>query len=441
MQHTTPPAPGANWRARFFSLWGTQALSQLGSAVVQFALIWWITKTTGSATALAIASLVGLLPNVLLGPIAGVASDRWSRKAIMLIADSISMLCAILMGVMFWTGAALALWPVYALMFVRSATGAFQRNANSASTPLLVPAGQLPRMAGLNSLLEGSLNIAAPVISAFLMIGLPMQGMMLIDVFTALPALLTLLAIRIPQPKRADADAAAQQGVLSDLREGLSFTLKWRGLMLLMLQAMLINFLLTPTAALTPLLVTQHLGGGAPELASLEAALGVAVIIGGVVLTAWGGFKHPRRGRIMTSLIALIFLGVGVIVIGMAQPGQLWMAMGGMALTGFMMVLTNGPLGSVFQSAVPNHMLGRVSSLLGTASMLMSPLSLIVSGPLVDVIGIRPWYIVGGVFCVIVALLALVTPAIMNIEAGPDGGGISDFKFRIPDSSEAVSQK
>ncbi len=420
MQTAPMPSPGTAWRARYFSIWGTQALSQLGSAVVQFALIWWITKTTGSATALAIAALVGLLPHVLLSPLAGVASDRWNRKAIMLLGDGVSMVCAALLAGTFWSGGAEALWPIYALMFVRSACGAFQSNANSATTPLLVPAEHLPRIAGLNSLLDGGVSVAAPVIAATLLISLPMHNMLLIDVCTALPALITLAAIRIPQPVRELVrEGEDQRGVLEDLRAGLSFTLKWRGLTLIILQAMLINFLLTPSAALLPLLVSRHLAGGAPELASLEAAMGAAVIVGGVVLSVWGGFKHPVRGRIMTSLTALLFLGVGAIVIGVAQPGQLWMPMVGMALIGFMMVMTNGPLGSVIQRAVPNHMLGRVLSLLRTASMLMSPLSLTISGPLVDVIGIRPWYVVGGTVCALVALASLATPAIMNIEAGP----------------------
>jgi len=62
---------GKNWKSRFFTIWGGQALSILGSQLVQFALIWYLTIKTGSATVLATASLVGMLPNVVLGPFVG----------------------------------------------------------------------------------------------------------------------------------------------------------------------------------------------------------------------------------------------------------------------------------------------------------------------------------------------------------------------------------
>ena len=71
---------GRSWKAPFFTIWGGQALSILGSQLVQFALIWHLTVRTGSATVLAIASLVGLLPQVVLGPLVGILVDRWNRR-------------------------------------------------------------------------------------------------------------------------------------------------------------------------------------------------------------------------------------------------------------------------------------------------------------------------------------------------------------------------
>ena len=77
------------WKKIFFTIWSGQAVSILGSQLVQFALIWHLTVQTGSATVLATASLVGMLPNVVLGPFIGTLVDRWNRRRIMLIADSI----------------------------------------------------------------------------------------------------------------------------------------------------------------------------------------------------------------------------------------------------------------------------------------------------------------------------------------------------------------
>ena len=404
------------WRFRFFTIWATQAVSQIGSSVVQFALIWWITKTVGSATALATASLMGLLPFVVLGPFAGALVDRWNRKRVMVIADTITMLCVMVLAYLFWTER-VQVWHAYALMFIRSCCGAFQNNAMQASTSLLVPQTQLSRVAGLNQMLQGGNSILAPIIAALLLVWLPLQGMLMIDVITALPAIAALMIFIIPQPlRKPNNQQPITNNLLQDMREGLTFVLRWRGLLYVTLMSLVINFLLTPTGALTPLLVMRHFGGQAADLAKLESAFGIFVIIGGLTLSAWGGFKHPRQGHIITTLVGLVGLGAGVLLIGFAPGNALWMAIAGMALLGFMQVLCNGPMMSIFQAKVPNHMQGRVMSLIGSSSMLMSPISLAVSGPLSDLIGIRVWYVVGGIACILMAALAALSPSVMRIE-------------------------
>ncbi len=81
------PQPPRNWQFTFFPIWTGQALSLFGSSVAGFGLIWWLTKATGSATVLATATLVSMLPVILLGPLAGACVDRWNRKAVMIVAD------------------------------------------------------------------------------------------------------------------------------------------------------------------------------------------------------------------------------------------------------------------------------------------------------------------------------------------------------------------
>jgi DHA3 family macrolide efflux protein-like MFS transporter len=107
------------WQAPFFAIWTGQVFSLLGSQLVQFALIWWLTQTTGSATVLATASLVGLLPNVLLSPIAGALVDHWKRKTVMILADGTVALATLALALLFLSGS-IQYWHVYLLMFVRS---------------------------------------------------------------------------------------------------------------------------------------------------------------------------------------------------------------------------------------------------------------------------------------------------------------------------------
>ena len=126
------------WRVRFWSIWTGQALSLVGSALTQFVLLWWITDTTGSVAALSLAGTMALLPQALLGPLGGTLADRLSRRTLILVADSVTALCMVVLIALFATDS-VQLWHVYTLMFVRSSMQAFQSPAASASTAMLVP--------------------------------------------------------------------------------------------------------------------------------------------------------------------------------------------------------------------------------------------------------------------------------------------------------------
>ena len=190
------------WKRSFFTIWTGQAVSLLGSSLVQFALVWWITNTTGSATLLATATMVGMLPAVILGPFAGALVDRWNRKWVMMIADSGIALVSLWLAWMFLIGQA-QIWQVFIVLALRSLGGAFHWPAMQASTSLMVPDKQLARIAGINQVLFGLMNIIAPPLGALLLALLPMGGILMIDVGTAAVAVLMLSVVFVPQPKRA----------------------------------------------------------------------------------------------------------------------------------------------------------------------------------------------------------------------------------------------
>lgn len=130
--------PGPRWQVRFWAIFGGQALSLIGSALTQFVLLWWITDTTGSLSALATACMAVLLPQAVLGPLGGTVADRYSRRRLMIVADGVSALCMLLLIALFLTDR-IALWHTYAMMAIRSAAQAFQAPAAAASVTMLVP--------------------------------------------------------------------------------------------------------------------------------------------------------------------------------------------------------------------------------------------------------------------------------------------------------------
>ena len=408
--HTIPE----NWAPRFFTIWGGQAFSLFGSALVQFALVWYLTRETGSATVLAMATLVSLLPNIFLGPFIGALVDRWNRRIIMIVADS-SIAAATLGLVWLFAIGRVEVWHIYAIMMIRSLGGAFHHPAMTSSTSLMVPKKHLARISGANQTLQGLINIFAPPLGALLIEAISTHNVLLIDVATAALAVLPLLFISIPQPVRQPQPngQTKKSSYWQDLGAGFTYVRKWHGLMGLIILAMALNFMLSPASALLPLVITKVFGKGALELGWVESLFGAGVIIGGITLSVWGGFKR----RIITSLVGILGIGIGILLIGIVPTDLFSLVLVAMFLVGFAQVFANGPLGAIMQSTVAPEMQGRVFSLLGAGATAMMPLSLLISGPVSDYFGIRVWFIFGGVATILMTIAASFIPVIMNIES------------------------
>lgn len=401
-----------SWKSTFFTIWSGQALSILGSQLVQFALIWYLTVQTGSATVLATASLVGMLPNVILGPFVGTLVDRWNRRSIMLIADGIVALATIVLVILFALDA-VQVWHIYAVMFVRSLASAFHSNAMSASTSLMVPVEHLTRIQGLNQMLNGGLNIVAAPLGALLLGILPMQGILAIDLVTALTAILPLSFIKIPQPERLE---QASSTVWQDFKAGLRYVLGWKGLLIASLGTVAINFTIIPAFSLLPLMVKDYFGGGAIQLSWVEAAMGIGMFLGGALLSVWGGF--PRK--ILTTMFGLMGMGIGTLVLALAPSSAMFLAVSGALLVGVMTPITMGPFFAIIQSNVEPDMQARVFSLLSSLGTGITPIGLMIAGPVSDKIGIQAWFLFGGSLCAFMAVASLFIPALMNIEEKQD---------------------
>jgi MFS transporter, DHA3 family, macrolide efflux protein len=227
-----------NWAVRYFTLWTGQALSLLGSQLVQFAIIWHLTQTTNSATTLAIASMMGLLPQVLLSPFIGTWVDRGNRRMILIAADSAVALATLILALLFTLGVA-EVWHIYLVLFIRAVAGGFHQSAFGASGVLLIPKEHLARVQGFNQALYGGLNIISAPLGALLISILPMQGILGIDIGTALLAITILLFIQIPQPERS---APTPSTFWQDFAAGFRYISAWRGLVILLGLVMVINF-------------------------------------------------------------------------------------------------------------------------------------------------------------------------------------------------------
>lgn len=396
---------------KFSVIFAGQAFSLFGSRLVQFALVWWLTSTSGLASTLALASIMALIPQVLLGPFAGTLVDRWNRRRVMIVADALIALVVVALGLLYTLGA-VQIWHVFAAMFLRSLLGAFHWPAMQTTTTMMVPEKHLSRIAGLNQSLRGLANIVAPPLGAILLEFLPIQTILYIDVCTAALAVATLLLVSLPQPVIPKGQQRGWRSVLSDMREGMRYVWEWKGLRLIMMISMIINFLVNPGFALLPILVTKHFGGGALELAWMQSAMGIGMILGGLTLGVWGGF----RKRVVTAFSAVVVSGIFVTAIGV-MPAHLFLyAVGSMFCFAFLNAIANGTFFASMQSIVPPEIQGRVFTLLMSLSAGMVPLGMAVAGPVADAFGERIWFVVGGITFIILGIAAFFIPSIMNVE-------------------------
>lgn len=402
-----------NWAAPFFTIWAGQAFSLLGSQLVGFALVWYLTDLTGSATVLATAAMMEVLPKVIIGPLAGVLVDRWNRRVVMLAADS---LIALATGAMIYLGwmEVLEIWHIYVLMMVRSIGGSFHFPAMLASTSLMVPEEQLSRVQGLNQLLQGLMNIAAPPLGALLVAWMPLHGVLAVDLGTAALAIFSLLFIYVPQPDKTAATETERASFWADMRGGLSYVWEWSGLRKVIAIAILINAISMPAFTLLPLLVKAEFGGGVMEIAKVQSSWATGFLLGGLLLSTWGGF----RSKILTATLAMFGAGLGMLLVGIAPQKALMLAVGGMLVAGLMNVMMNGPAFALLQTIVQADMQGRVMSLIISLANAMTPLGLALAGPLAEFTGVRSWFIVTSVVFALSGIYFLLNPDVRNIENG-----------------------
>jgi len=403
------------WKVRFFTIWTGQALSLVGSTLVQFALIWWLTETTGSATTLAAAAAVGHLPVIFLGPFAGTLVDRWPRRWVLVVSDGFIALFTALLALLFWLGVAQP-WHVYIILFMRSLGDCFQNPAMLSTTPLMVPRDQLTRVAGMNSTLQGVIRFVAPPLGALLLTLVDVQGILPLDIVTAIVAIVPLFFVPVPQPAAQAVTGSGLRPVLQGLGEGLRYMWNSPGLRFLNATSALFPFGIQPLLAFMPLLVTRHFGGGALELGWLQSVRGIGTIAGGVLLSAGGGWKR----HMATSVTGTFGMVLGCLLVASAPANAFWLALAGSAIMGVAHAWHMVGIRATQQTVTRPEMQGRFFSLNQSIFRAMAPLALAVMGPLVDAWGARPLWFVGAAITLLIALLRRFVPVIYYIEDCPD---------------------
>jgi DHA3 family macrolide efflux protein-like MFS transporter len=362
---------------RYLLFFSGQIASTLGSSIVQFIIIWWITLQTQSGMYLSLAALVGLVPMIVLSPFVGVLVDRWNRKALIASADFAQALATIALIMLFWAGAA-SIWVVLVLLAVRGVCQAFHTPTVLAVTPSMVPQKKLSRINGLSFFFTGAINLIGPVFAALLLEVWSVDQILWIDVATFIAAIIPLLAVTIPSVAKAAAkeDRSFKGGFTTGLRHIKSH----RGLLPLFLLAMILNLLVTPLTTLLPYFIKFDHLGGATDLAFVEAMIEGGIIAGGLAMSVIGAIK--RKATAMASSFYAIFFGY--LLIALSPTNMFWfMGIAGLAAALFIPAV-NVLAATITQTVIPLDMQGRVNSVNLALVTAATPIGIVVSGAVVE---------------------------------------------------------
>jgi DHA3 family macrolide efflux protein-like MFS transporter len=359
----------------YLFFWSGQLVSLLGSSIVQFVIIWWITVTTGSALYLAIATFLSLAPLVAIGPIAGVYADRWDRKKLVFVADLIQALAIVVLIALFWTGYA-GIWQMLVVLTFRAVFQAFHEPTVTAITPSMVPKDKLSRMNGLNYFFSGAARLAGPVSAAVLLQFWQIQEILWIDIVTFLMAMVPLVLTRIPNVRTNAATASFKE----ELKQGFSFVKNARGMLTLAILATGLNFLIMPLSTLLPYFVKFDHFGGAEELALVMAFLQGGILCGGLLMSVKKGFER----KIATAIASIVIAFLGYAMIALTPTGSFWFMAVSALVFALCLPVANVLLQTIMQMVIPLDMQGRVSSVTMALSMAAQPVGTLMAGAIVE---------------------------------------------------------
>nr|AIA10459.1 major Facilitator Superfamily [uncultured bacterium] len=385
-----------HWKRNIILFLSSQTLSLFGSALVQYAIMWYITLTTQSGMMMTLYIICGFIPTFLLSPFAGVWADRFNRKSLIMIADAMIAVVTLILAITFMLGYQ-AVWLLFVISAVRALGAGIQTPAVGAILPQIVPQEKLTKVNGINGSLQALTMFVAPIVSAALLTMATIEMILFIDVVTAAIAIFTLFVfLKIPLHKKASVTQST--GYLDDFKEGLVYIKQHAFLKSFFIFFAFFFVLMAPAAFLTPLQVTRSFGDDVWRLTAIEIAFSVGMMAGGGIIASWGGFKN----KVYTMAIASFIMAASTFALGIVPVFWIYLAI--MAVFGVAMPIFNTPTTVMLQEKVDENYLGRIFGVFGMISTSMMPIGMLIFGPLADVVKIE-WLLIGtGLFMLVLTV-------------------------------------
>ena len=374
------------WKKNIILFLASQTISLFGSSLVQYAIMWHITLTTQSGVMMTVAIICGFLPTLFLSPFAGVWADRYNRKILILLSDSLIALATLVLAILFILGYD-SLWLLFVMSAIRALGAAIQLPAVGAFLPQIVPEDKLTKVNATNGSIQALVMLVSPMLSGALLTIATIEMIFFIDVITAVIAV-SVLYLFLHVPAHAKALEKQALNYFSDMREGFNYIRNHDYVKRVFLFCACYFFLVAPAAFLTPLQVTRSFGNDVWRLTAIEISFSIGMMMGGIIMASWGGFKNKIHSMTLSMLV------VGACTFALGVIPVFWIYLSFMGLVGIAMPIFNTPFTVLLQEKVDANFLGRVFGVLGMISSTMMPLGMLIFGPLSDIIRIE-WLLMG----------------------------------------------
>lgn len=291
-----------NWKKNIALFLTSQSISLFGSSLVQYAIIWYITLTTQSGIMMTISTICGFLPQLLISFLGGVWADRYNKKYMIAISDSLIAISTLVVALFFIFGIE-SIWILFIALAIRSFGSGVQTPTVNAIIPDLVPQEKLMRVNGINTTIQSIMLILSPAAAGALMPILPIGNILFIDVITAVIGVaIFVVGVKYVHTRNEE---KIKQKYLNSIMEGLKYVKNHPFIKRFLSYYAIISLLIAPIGILTPLMVTRTFGDEAWRLTLNEIVFFIGSILGGGLISIWGGLKN----KIHTLALRLFPLG------------------------------------------------------------------------------------------------------------------------------------
>ena len=361
----------------FLILWSTQSLSQLGSAMTNFALTLWLYQKTGSALQTALLSVCSYAPYVVMSIFAGTLSDRWDKRKVMLICDTFAAVCSLFVLVLMKTDRLIPM-HMYVLNAANGLMNTLQQPASDVAMTLITPKKHYQKTSGLRSFSNSLVTILNPVLATALFAFAGIEAVIYADLATFGAAFMALLLfVRIPGIKR-EADTKRNH-FLAEAKAGLAYLRSHSLILVLILFLASINLVASAFDAVLPAFVLPRKNGGEGVLGIVTSCAGIATLAGSLITMILPPPKNRIRVIYITMLISLSTENFLLAFTGT----PIWWCLG--QIIGWMPVpLMSANLDVILRSSIPADMQGRVYSCRNTLQFFTIPIGFFLGGLLVD---------------------------------------------------------